>query len=65
MVAHGPAQASLGIFKADGHKFWEWQVLEIQGASSGNTGIKLMCTTSGRYATNAYVPVAQAGCEGW
>ena len=26
IVSHGPAQASLGIFKADGHghKLWEW-----------------------------------------
>jgi hypothetical protein len=28
VVTHGPAQASLGAFKVDGHKLWEWQVAE-------------------------------------
>ncbi len=28
LVSHGPAQASLGAFKVDGHKLWEWQVVE-------------------------------------
>ena len=31
VVAHGPAQASLGIFRAEGHKLWEWQVVENRG----------------------------------
>jgi len=31
VVAHGPAQGSLGSFKVDGHKLWEWQVVENRG----------------------------------
>ncbi len=31
VVSHGPAQASLGTFKVDGHKLWEWRVVENQG----------------------------------
>ncbi len=31
VVAHGPAQASLGVFRAEGHKLWEWRVVENQG----------------------------------
>ncbi len=31
VVSHGPVQASLGTFKVDGHKLWEWRVLETQG----------------------------------
>ncbi len=29
VATHGPAQASLGAFKFDGHKLWEWRVVEI------------------------------------
>ncbi len=29
--SQGPAQASLGLFKVDGHKLWEWRVAENQG----------------------------------
>jgi hypothetical protein len=28
VVSHGPALASLGSFKAEGHKLWEWRVAE-------------------------------------
>jgi hypothetical protein len=28
VVSHGPVQSSLGTFKVDGHKLWEWQVVE-------------------------------------
>ncbi len=28
VVSHGPVQASLGSFKVDGHKLWEWRVFE-------------------------------------
>ena len=31
VVTHGPAQASLGPFKVDGHKVWEWRVEENRG----------------------------------
>jgi hypothetical protein len=31
VVTHGPAQASLGAFKVDGQKLWEWRVVETQG----------------------------------
>ena len=31
VVAHGPAQASLGVFRAEGHKLWEWRVVENRG----------------------------------
>ncbi len=31
VVSHGPAQVSLGTIKVDGHKLWEWQVVETQG----------------------------------
>jgi hypothetical protein len=31
VVAHGPAQCSLGRFTTDGHKLWEWHILENQG----------------------------------
>jgi hypothetical protein len=31
VVAHGHAQASLGSFKVDGHKLWEWRVFENRG----------------------------------
>jgi hypothetical protein len=31
VVSHGPAHASLGAFKVEGHKFWEWQVVETGG----------------------------------
>jgi hypothetical protein len=31
VVAHGPAWCSLGQFTTDGHKLWEWCVLENQG----------------------------------
>ncbi len=31
VVVHGPAQCSLGQFTTDGHKLWEWRVLENQG----------------------------------
>ena len=31
VVLHGPAQVRLGIFKADGHKLWEWRVVESRG----------------------------------
>ncbi len=28
VVTLGPAQASLGSFKVNGHKVWEWRVVE-------------------------------------
>ncbi len=28
IVSYGPAQASLGPFKAEGQKLWEWRVVE-------------------------------------
>ena len=28
VVSHGPAQASLGVFRVNGHKLWEWRVVE-------------------------------------
>jgi hypothetical protein len=31
VVTHGPTQASLGAFKVDSHKLWEWRVVETQG----------------------------------
>ncbi len=31
VVSHGPAQASLGVFRVKGHKLWEWRVVENQG----------------------------------
>ncbi len=31
VVSHGSAQASLGIFRVNGHKLWEWRVVENQG----------------------------------
>ena len=31
VVTHGPAQASLGAFKVDGHKLWEWRIVETRG----------------------------------
>ncbi len=31
VVSHDPAQASLGTFKVDGHKLWEWRVVETRG----------------------------------
>ncbi len=31
VVAHGPMQCSLGLFKTDSHKLWEWHILENQG----------------------------------
>jgi hypothetical protein len=31
VMLHGPAQASLGAFKVDGHKLWEWRVVETRG----------------------------------
>ena len=31
VVAHGPARCSLGRFTTDGHKLWEWRILENQG----------------------------------
>ncbi len=31
VVMNGPVQASLDTFKTDGHKLWEWRVLEPQG----------------------------------
>jgi hypothetical protein len=31
VVTHGPAQASLGALKVDGHKLWEWRVAVTQG----------------------------------
>ena len=31
VVRNGPAQINLGAFKTDGHKLWEWWVLEPQG----------------------------------
>jgi hypothetical protein len=31
IVLYGPGQASLGPFKAEGHKLWEWRVVENRG----------------------------------
>jgi hypothetical protein len=31
VVAHGPTQCCLGIFKTDGPKLWEWRLLENPG----------------------------------
>ncbi len=31
VVTHGSAQASLGAFKVNGHKLWEWRIVETQG----------------------------------
>ena len=31
VVSHGPAQASLGVFRVNGHKLWEWRVVENRG----------------------------------
>jgi hypothetical protein len=31
VVSHGPALASLGPYKTDGHKLWEWRVVESRG----------------------------------
>jgi hypothetical protein len=31
VMSDGPAQASLGTFKVDEHKLWEWRVVKTQG----------------------------------
>ena len=31
VVSHGPALESLGPYKRDGHKLWEWRVVESRG----------------------------------
>jgi hypothetical protein len=31
VVSHWPVQASLGPYKVEGHKLWEWQVVENRG----------------------------------
>ncbi len=31
VLTYGSAQASLGAFKVDGHKLWEWCIVETQG----------------------------------
>jgi hypothetical protein len=31
VVSHGPAQASLGPYKVEGHKLWEWRLVENRG----------------------------------
>ena len=36
VVSHGPAQASLGVFRVNGHKLWEWRVVENQGRLYGD-----------------------------
>ena len=53
VVTHGPAQASPGAFKVDGHIFWECK-----------TGTKLKCMhTSEGADISTFVPVVQVGCE--
>ena len=31
VVSHGPALASLGPFKIDRHKLWEWRIVKSKG----------------------------------
>ncbi len=64
VVAHGPAWAGLGTFKAEGHKFGNGVCWRMRAGSSGNMGIKLRCmVTSGGDATNASALVTLAGWE--
>ncbi len=41
VVSHGPAPASLGAFKVDGHKLWEWRVVENRGRLYRQNGDKV------------------------
>ena len=41
VVLHSPAQASLGLFKADRHKLWECQVFESRGRLYSQNGDKV------------------------
>ena len=65
VLTHGSAQAGLGAFKVDGHKLWEWRIVETRGRLYiGKTGTKLKCLhTSDGAVTNTFIPVVQAGCK--
>ena len=41
VVTYGPAQTSLGPFRVDGHKVWEWRVVENRGRLYRQNGDKV------------------------
>jgi hypothetical protein len=52
VVVHGPAQTSLGVFRANGHKLWEWRIVENRGRLYRQNGHQVEVyghTRRGRY----------------
>ncbi len=64
VVTHGSAQASLGAFKVDGQKLWEWRIVETQGRLHRQNGdqVEVFAPFDGA-VTSTFVLVVQAVCE--
>ena len=64
VVSHGPAQASLGTFKVDGHKLWEWRVVETRGRLYRQNGEQERCMDMSDEAdTSIFAQVVRAKCK--
>jgi hypothetical protein len=61
VVTHGPAQASLGAFKVDGHKLWEWQVVETQGRLYRQNGDQVEVYAHARQGQYKHICTSRSG----
>jgi len=61
VVTHGPAQASLGAFKVDGHKLWEWRVVETQGRLCRQNGDQVEVYTHVGWGRYKYICTSCSG----
>jgi len=63
VVSHGPAQASLGVFRVDGSNCGSGELWRIKAGCTGKMGIKSRCMDMFDGAdTSIFAPVARAKC---
>jgi hypothetical protein len=61
VVIHGPAQASLGAFKVEGHKLWEWRVVETQGRLYRQNGDQVEVYAHVRWGRYKHIHTSRSG----
>ena len=61
VVSHGPALASLGPFKVDGHKRWEWRVVESRGRLYRQNGAQVEVCGHVRRGRYTYIRTSRSG----
>ena len=61
VVLYGPAQVRLGIFKADGHKLWEWRVVENRGKLYRQNGDQVEVYGHDRRGRYKYIRISRSG----